>query len=1057
MPTLGRQAARRSRPHFPPACPFRGRARRGKLGVFPPAPPVHSVAPDVDAPPLRDRQAQQVQLALSGHPQQQIGRPPHLASGGGNNGGVLDRVPSLHDAAGAAAAGPSQLNQAAAVELMHRIKAARSWQQLQSIVDGNLRSMNHLHVSAVVTHMAQLHASSSSSSSADNRTSGGKGTRGSSPDETRARAPSDELLLPHLNGSSALHVRQNGASHFRGGGGSVETAALRAFSHAASPAADDPRLHSAYAAGGRRQPWEHQPQAPALSPQLLPPPTHGDARSQLLQRLEHAVAVHVPNFEGRQLANTLWAVAKLGHRPSERWLELVLTRAENHMYTFEPQHLSNTLYALMLLSYMPPPAWLESFFAATRRQLHGFGPGELCHLCYAAGKLGLRPGRELLGGVLYHSLKHMQAYGVRELALLLYGIVHMGGSLPADWLRAYRKRVTWLVVESGALPVALLERMGGQVEQPELAELARAQLAEQRKQRPEVGQGQQQPQHDQLRTSRNRHNVQGQWQRHDQQHAGRGGSQCAAAETPTPSRARGAADGSAPAVAYLPTVLLGLAEVGYRPPPVFVTTILAAVGSGAGQLTKEGLTTVLLSLANMRYRPHPALFRRVWDTLMDSLDSLDTQQCTIAVWACATLGCEAPRRDVHAIIMNAAARLPEHSDSELVQLLDAVSALGFEPTTSWLELLESDLYNRLPRMQPQEVAKLLLPLAGLRHRPHRLWMTRWAGALQVGLPGLGVMHLSAAAFGAARLGFRPPSRLCSELLAATGAGMAAAVAAAAAPAAAAVAATPAAAAAPAALQQQQHGLQGQGLEPELGQRQRRARPAWARRLGDRTADGHLPQTLSRLLWSLAVLDIRPEETWLAGYMACLRLVAGKLSALERSQVVWALARLRHDPGPEWAKELARWRRQQQQRRRQGSGTDGQGRAQHATAASGATASAGAAPEVRPGDGGSNGASSSGDVVAHVRDSSGSAAAATGGASGSGQRRDRDDNGVTGLDDAPALTHRSGSSSGTNGDSSSDVDLNTLVLQGIREWAVRQLSDPATEATPKRRRAVVRGR
>ncbi|GLI67976.1 hypothetical protein VaNZ11_012312 [Volvox africanus] len=923
MRMLDRQAARRFRPQFSQACPYRQRGSRRKppqrFAISSRAPQFSSVAQGVENGPLRIRQ--QVQLVWSEKPQQPS-QAPHGADG------LRERTPQLHDATAAAAAVvtvPSKLlDREGAVALMRRIKSARSWQQLQSIVDESLPCMNHVHVSAVMTHMAQLHVSSSSSSGSGgvHRTNGVHHGSSTASDNLRNESSYGDHRQ-HLEneagtypiGSAATIVDhqpssrpQENISQLPDPGSCLLTPKASEHLHwGPFPLPLYAPLGHAAANGWLRPSASHHRDALADSSgqgsMLLSQPPHRseqhrvtDARTVFLQRLERAVAVHLPEFKGRQLANTLWAVAKLGYKPSERWLEVLLMRASAQMHTFNPQHLANTLYALMLLRYMPPPAWLESFYATASQRLHSFGPGELSHLCYAAGKLGLQPGHQLLGGVLHHSMLHMQYYDARELALLLYGVVHMGARLHADWLRVYRRRVMELVIGSGALSGRLMERLAGQLSQRDLAQLATLQLAQSKDQLQYSHQ--QMPHTTHLSIQQREHKQQTQTGlAAELQH-------CMDFSMPNVTERSTSLNLNAPGpssslraawvASYLPTVLCSLAEIGYRPPPVFMSMVLAAVGSCAGHLTPVGLTTVLLSLANMRYRPHPALFRRVWKLLIDSLDSLDTQQYTIALWTCATLGCTAPRRDVAVILMNAAVRLPEHSDGELVQLLEAVSCLGFKPTTSWLELLESDLYNRLPRMRPREVAGLLLPLAGLRHKPHRLWMARWAEALCGGLPELGLRQMAVAVYGAARLGFRPPSRLCAELLAATAAGMAATAI--------------ALEVSPADAVQQQERVRGQEAP---GHNLRRIRPTWVRKQGDRSS-GRLPETLSRLLWALAILDMAPDELWMSSYMVCLRLVHGDLSPQERGQVAWALARLQYQPGPEWAEELALWQAQQRQ-------------------------------------------------------------------------------------------------------------------------------------------------
>ncbi|GIL57480.1 hypothetical protein Vafri_12711 [Volvox africanus] len=1071
MRMLNRQVARRFRPQFSQGCPFRqGGGWRKRLAISFRAPQLSSVAQGVENDPLRTRQ---VQLVWSEKAQQ-----PSRISHGAN--GLGERTPQLHDATAAAAAVvavPSkQLDQEGAVALMRRIKAARSWQQLQSIVDESLPCMNHVHVSAVMTHMAQLHVSSSSSSSGDlDRIKGG---------HQGSRTASDNLRDGSFYGDRRQHLETEVGTNPLGSAATITDyqPSSRHQEHIRqlpdpgpcllTPEASEhlhwgrfplppcaPLGHAAADGWLRPSASRYQDALADSSGQgslLLPQPPHRcdqhhfyqhrvtDARTVFLQRLERAVAVHLPEFKGRQLANTLWAVAKLGYRPSERWLEVLLMRASAQMHTFNPQHLANTLYALMLLRYMPPPAWLESFYATAGQRLHGFGPGELSHLCYAAGKLGLQPGLQLLGGVLHHSMLHMQYYDARELALLLYGVVHMGARLHADWLRVYRRRMMELVIGSGALSARLMERLAGQLSQRDLAQLAMLQLAQSKDQL--LHSHQQMPHTTHLSIQQREDKQQRQIELTAQLRHSMNFSMPTVGERSTSLDLNGPGPSSplraAWVASYLPTVLCSLAEIGYRPPPVFMSTMLAAVGSCAAHLTPVGLTTVLLSLAKMRYRPHPALFRRVWKLLIDRLDSLDTQQCTIAVWTCATLGCTAPRRDVAAILMNAAARLPEHSNGELVQLLEAVSCLGFKPTTSWLELLESDLYNRLPRMRPRQVAGLLLPLAGLRHKPHRLWMARWAEALCGGLPELGLRQMAMAVYGAARLGFRPPSRLCAELLAATAAGMAATAIAVDVP--------------PADAMQQQERV---GMQDAPEHNLRRIRPTWVRRQGDRSS-GRLPETLSRLLWALAVLDMAPDEVWMSGYMFCLRHVHGDLSPQERGQVAWALARLQYQPGTEWAEELSLWQAQQRpvQQQRSISQADAEGPIAQGGDTAGATVDKAVnttaavvvdaqAAELRHevADNGNGGArhpavpAPAGPSCALTPEDMQLTAdmGRTSVASGSGRVitavgfpvvHSPEDT-IVGVSD----------SNGTAG-----MDPNTFVLQGLQEWAARQLGEPVAD-------------
>jgi hypothetical protein len=79
---------------------------------------------------------------------------------------------------------------------------------------------------------------------------------------------------------------------------------------------------------------------------------------ELMDRLLKAVMQRLGAYEPRQLANTLWAVAKTGCRPPAEWLRRILVAYEPHWQDFEPQHLSNSVYALAIMRYDPGGAWL---------------------------------------------------------------------------------------------------------------------------------------------------------------------------------------------------------------------------------------------------------------------------------------------------------------------------------------------------------------------------------------------------------------------------------------------------------------------------------------------------------------------------------------------------------------------------------------------------------------------------------------------------------------------------------------------------------------------------
>lgn len=445
-------------------------------------------------------------------------------------------------------------------ELMGQIKGARSWQQLQAIVQQNGVAMNHMHVSAVVTHMAQLHASSSG---------------------------------PGAGSSSS----RSGRAGFGSGAGDDLLAAVEAR-HA--PRRQQQRQHQQRPSAHQ----QHQHQQPSDSGEL-------DA---FLQLLERAVMYHLPSFEGRQLANTLWGFAKLGHRPPAPWLEAVLSMCHRRFSTFQPQHLANTLYALMQLEYVPGSVWLSDFFAAVRTNLYGFKPGELAQLSYAGGKLRLQPGRSLIGGIMAHSAKHFDSYGIRELALLLYGITNMAGRAERrEWMWRYRLRVLAVLLESGAVPEGPLEVLRPYMNQC-LGEL----LVRQSVALHASGNGTTAGT-DALRRQGVRIGVAGPAEVADDGGGGpAGGSAGAIGSSIGGGSGRRLSDQQrGTMLTYVCSIVHSLGNLGYQPPPAFLNALLAAVGEGAHLLDPVSTTSLLLGLAYMGYRPKPAWFRKVWARVME--------------------------------------------------------------------------------------------------------------------------------------------------------------------------------------------------------------------------------------------------------------------------------------------------------------------------------------------------------------------------------------------------------------------------------------------------------
>ncbi|KXZ55669.1 hypothetical protein GPECTOR_2g1219 [Gonium pectorale] len=492
----------------------------------------------------------------------------------------------------------------------------------------------------------------------------------------------------------------------------------------------------------------------------------------------------------------------------------------------------------MLLQFVPSSLWLEDYFAAVNSRLRDFRPAELAHLCYAAGKLRVAPHSSLLGGIFRHTSINFRQYGMRELALLLYGLVHMGGELNPDWVRQYRVRVCALLVESEVVPPPTLQRWGPHLHPNALGPLVKARLRE-------VPQDSSRGDVDAAQSSSGEPSPLGPL----------AGSSEASGERLAQETTRAGGGATAPAVAIatdLAVILGSMADWLYQPPQAFMEVALSVVGGSVQRLTATQLTGLLLTLAHMEYRPEPEMFQAIWARVMDSYDSLGRQHRTNALWAAGRLRCAVPRPHLWMILTRAARELYEHTDAEVVALLAAAAGLHFKAHQQWLLLFESHLFKRLPSFKPFELVSVLQSLVDLGHKPDRIWLLRWAEALKPGVAELGLTHISSAAYAVARLGFRPPAGLRAELLRVSAQRMAAA---------------------PAASREgvELRSTSGQQSSEQMNAAARGTSPSRTKlRKGvDNGGEFQRIRVLSRLLWSLAMLDIRPDSEWLAAYLGCL--------------------------------------------------------------------------------------------------------------------------------------------------------------------------------------------
>ena len=88
-------------------------------------------------------------------------------------------------------------------------------------------------------------------------------------------------------------------------------------------------------------------------------------------------------FKARELANTVWAWAKLGAHPGEELLRSVGRAVERKLGDFNPQAIANTVWAWATLGAHPGEELMRSVGRAVERKLGDFNPQDIANTVWA--------------------------------------------------------------------------------------------------------------------------------------------------------------------------------------------------------------------------------------------------------------------------------------------------------------------------------------------------------------------------------------------------------------------------------------------------------------------------------------------------------------------------------------------------------------------------------------------------------------------------------------------------------------------------------------------------
>ncbi|BDA46187.1 probable RAP domain-containing protein, chloroplastic [Coccomyxa sp. Obi] len=112
---------------------------------------------------------------------------------------------------------------------------------------------------------------------------------------------------------------------------------------------------------------------------------------QEVLRLMHVIGTRLSEFTARNLSNSLWALAKMGHNPGEAMLNAMAAEVAKKFGGCNAQNLANIAWSYATLSHNPGEELLEAIAVQAEKKLAEFSPQNISNLLYAFAKLEYKP------------------------------------------------------------------------------------------------------------------------------------------------------------------------------------------------------------------------------------------------------------------------------------------------------------------------------------------------------------------------------------------------------------------------------------------------------------------------------------------------------------------------------------------------------------------------------------------------------------------------------------------------------------------------------------------
>ncbi len=167
-----------------------------------------------------------------------------------------------------------------------------------------------------------------------------------------------------------------------------------------------------------------------------------DLPGSFLRAWSQAATRNISAFNSQELSNSLWAFATLGEKPPASFLSAWTQTATRNISAFNSQDLSNSLWAFATLGEKPPASFLSVWTQTATRNISAFDPQNLSNSLWAFATLGEKPPASFLSAWAEAATRNIPTFNPQDLSNSLWTFATLGEKPPASFLSAWAEAAT---------------------------------------------------------------------------------------------------------------------------------------------------------------------------------------------------------------------------------------------------------------------------------------------------------------------------------------------------------------------------------------------------------------------------------------------------------------------------------------------------------------------------------------------------------------------------------------------------------------------------------------